>query len=272
MSLDRRRLLHLALALTTVVAAAAGRAVPLRAESAAERGLRIVTSASARGDGYSDLTAKGEMILLTGSGQSSTRRFDNRWIEISSHETRSLLVFNWPGDIRRTGLLTHTFKRKSDDQWLYLPAMERVRRISGSGRSGSFVGSEFAYEDMADQEVDKFDHAWVEDGPCPNGSSTCHVIDRFPRSGSGYNRQRIWLDTSELRLQQVQYFDRRNAHVKTLSISGYRKYLGRFWRASRMDMFNHLTGARTQLNWSNYVFKQGLSADGFTVNALRRIR
>lgn len=105
-----------------------------------------------------------------------------------------------------------------------------------------------------------------------NQSGTCHVIDRVPKTRSGYSRQRIWLDTAELRLQQVQFFDRRGAHLKTLLISGYRQYDGRFWRASQMDMVNHLTGASTRLTWGDYKFDQGLQENAFTVNALRRIR
>lgn len=120
-------------------------------------------------------------------------------------------------------------------------------------------------------EVDKFKHNWIADERCP-GSGQCHVIDGVPTTKSGYSRQRIWLDTAELRLQQVQYFDRRGAHLKTLSVSGYRKYSGRFWRASRMDMINHLTGASTRLNWKGYTFNNGLNENGFTVNALRRMR
>lgn len=241
------------------------------AETAAERGLRIATEASDRSGGYDDITSSGEMILRTSSGQTATRRFDSSWIATQPGASRSLLVFKWPGDIRNTALLTHVYTGKNDDQWLFLPAMERVRRISGSGRSGSFVGSEFAYEDMADQEVDKFRHTWIADQPCPGGG-TCHVIDRVPTGRSGYSRQRVWLDTAELRLQQVQYFDRRGAHLKTLAIGGYRLYAGRFWRASRMDMVNHLTGASTRLNWNGYTFNQGLNENAFTVNALRRIR
>ena len=133
------------------------------------------------------------------------------------------------------------------------------------------MGSEFAFEDMADQEVDKYKHTWVADQGCPSGG-TCHVIDRVPTAKSGYSRQRIWLDTAELRLQQVQYFDRRGAHLKTLVISGYRQYKGRFWRAARMDMVNHLTGANTRLTWKGYNFNQGLKRNAFTENALRRIR
>lgn len=265
MMFDRRKILQLALCLPPFAATAA------RAETAEERGLRIATEASDRRSGYADTTATGEMILRNPGGQEATRQFDSSWISINDSETRTLLVFRWPGDIRNTALLTHTFTGQSDDQWLFLPAMERVRRISGSGRSGSFVGSEFAFEDMVDQEVDKFDHTWITDGPCPTGGN-CHVIDRFPRTRSGYSRQRIWLDTSELRLMQVHYFDRRGAHLKTLQATGYQLYNGRFWRASRMDMVNHLTGASTRLNWSDYRFDQGLSAASFTVNALRRIR
>lgn len=265
MKLTRRFLLGL------VLAASFGAADAALAETAQQKGLRIATAASDRNDGYRDITSTGEMILRTASGQSAKRAFDSSWITISGAETRSLLVFRWPGDIRNTSLLTHTFKGRRDDQWLFLPAMERVRRISGSGRSGSFVGSEFAFEDMVDQEVDKFKHTWIADERCP-GSGQCHVIDRVPTTSSGYSRQRIWLDTAELRLQRVMYFDRRGAHLKTLTISGYRKYKGRFWRASRMDMINHLTGATTRLTWNGYKFDQGLSPNTFTVNALRRIK
>ena len=174
-----------------------------QAETAQERGLRLATEASDRSGGYQDISVSGEMILRTASGQSAERRFDANWFSNSKGASRSLLIFRWPGDIRNTALLTHVFTGKKNDQWLFLPALERVRRISGSGRSGSFVGSEFAFEDMADQEADKFKHQWVADQGCP-GSGKCHVIDRVPTSKSGYSRQRIWLDTSELRLQQVQ--------------------------------------------------------------------
>lgn len=253
---------------------AAGLAPQLTAqtESAETRGLRIATEASARAGGYQDVTASGEMTLRTASGQNATRRFETRWISTGPGRTRSLMVFDWPGDIRNTALLTHAYEGRNDDQWLFLPAMDRVRRISGSGRSGSFVGSEFAFEDMVDQEVDKFDHTWVSDGACPTGGS-CHIIDRLPNTrSSGYSRQRIWLDQAHLRLQQVQYFDRRGAHLKTLTISGYSQHAGRWWRPQRMDMSNHLTGASTRLDWGGYMFNQGLSPNAFTTNALGRIR
>jgi hypothetical protein len=265
MSLNRRLFLSLGLALPILSARTA-----VADTAAEERGLALATEAANRRAGYQDISVAGDMVLRTDSGQEATRRFDASWITTGEGQSRSLLVFRWPGDIRNTALLTHAYSGQTDDQWLFLPAMERVRRISGSGRSGSFVGSEFAFEDMVDQEVDKFDHLWIADQNL-QGRGMCHVIDRFPTTNSGYSRQRIWLDQQELRLQQVHYFDRRGAHLKSLDITGYRRYSNRFWRASRMEMENHLTGASTVLNWGDYQFDQGLRPNAFTVNALRRI-
>ena len=244
--------------------------MPASAQPAVEKGTAIAEEAASRNSGWGDLSVSGEMILTAG-GASSTRRFDAQWVETGRGASRSLIVFRWPGDIQGTALLTHGYAGRNDDQWLWLPSLSKVRRISSSGRSGSFVGSEFAYEDMTDQEIGKFTHTWVQDGACPGGG-TCHIVDRRPRTASGYSLQRVWFDTSNLTIRQVQYYDRRGAHVKTLSISGYRQYQGRFWRASRMVMQNHLTGKATTLTWSGYRFNSGVNPNALSPNALSRIR
>ena len=246
-------------------------ALPGWAETAAEKGLRIATKSADTESGFRDMSADGEMILYSARGATSTRRFENRTVENADNRgSRSLLVFDWPGDIRNTALLTHSFDTAKDDQWLYLPAVRKVRRISSSGRSGSFVGSEFAYEDMVEQDASNFSHVWQRDERCPNGGGTCHVLVRVPKQSSGYSQQAVWLDTAELRYQTIQYYNRRGQLMKTLTISGYRKYKGRFWRPSKMQMVNHLTGKSTVLNWKNYTFNVGLSASEFTPDAVRR--
>lgn len=245
----------------------------LFAETAEGKGLRIAEAASNVERGYDDISVSGEMILHSKGGKIGKRRFDFRTVfnEIDDN-TKSLLIFRWPGDIRNTALLTHANPSREDDQWLYLPAVDKVRRISSSGRSGSFVGSEFAYEDMVDQGVEKFTHLWVKDEKCPTISSQCHVLDRIPTERSGYSMQRVWLDTSKLRLQQIKYYDRRKAHLKTLKVSGYRLYKDRYWRASVMEMKNHLTKKSTTLTWNDFKFDTGVNPNGFSVNALKRLR
>ena len=248
---------------------AAAPLTPALAQSAEQKGEEIVNRAQAQGAGWRDSSSSGQMILYTQGGAQSERRFNAKGLEGSGNNpSASLLVFEWPGDVRDTALLTYSYENKADDQWLYLPSVGRVKRISSSARSGSFMGSEFAYEDMTDQGPDDFNHKWVEDSGCPVGGGTCHVIDRTPKKNSGYALQRIWMNASNLYVVQVQYFDRAGKHVKTLQSSGHKKY-GRYWRASKMRMVNHLTGKSTDLLWSNFKFGNGFSANDFNVQALK---
>lgn len=254
----------------TIVLAVAAVPVIAPAQSAEEKGEQIAERARAAGEGYGDSLAKGEMILYTKGGSKSERRFNSKSLEgRGKSPNASLLVFEWPGDVRDTALLTHSYEEKSDDQWLYLPSVGRVKRISSSARSGSFMGSEFAYEDMTDQGSRNFRHKWVRDEKCPGGGGTCHVLDRTPKKKSGYSLQRVWMNSKDLYIKQVQYFDRAGKHVKTLANSGHRKYLGKYWRPAKMRMVNHLTGKSTDLNWSGYKFRNGFAANDFNVQALK---
>ena len=239
------------------------------AETAAQKGTSIAQMADRADDGFGDLVVDGEMILKTSRGQQSKRRFTTKTREGRGGSAQmTILEFEWPGDIRDTSLLTHSYAGRADDQWLYLPSVGRVKKVTGAGRSGSFVGSEFSYEDMVDQEAGNYSHTWVSDGGCPTGQGTCHVLSRVPKHRSGYSRQVAWIDTSAYRYQAVQFYDRRGQLLKTLTFGGYRQYQGRYWRPSRMVMVNHLTGKSTVLNWSNYRFNVGLSEREFSRHAL----
>lgn len=257
------------LLLTVLLVSAGPGAVP--AQSPEQKGRQIAEAADAAMSGYADFTVSGEMTLQTAGGGASTRRFEMKSIELEGgQETRSLLVFDWPGDIRGTALLTHAFQNRQDAQWLYLPSVGRVKKISGSGRSGSFVGSEFAYEDMVEQDVSNYSHVWIRDEACPNGGGQCHVIQRTPQYSSGYSQQIAWIDTAGKLYQTIQYFDRRGQLNKTLAISGYRVHNSRFPRPARMVMDNHQTGKRTILDWKDYRFNTGLHSGQFTQQAMTR--
>jgi len=233
------------------------------AQSPEERGLAIAQKAEGLTDRYNDLTADGKMVLNAGGGQ-SVREFSYKAQNISGGN-QSVLVFSWPGDIRDTGLLTISSAGRSDDQWIFLPAARRVKRISSSSRSGSFVGSEFAYEDMVDQDLNDFSYLWVREEGC------CDVVERYPTYASGYEKQVVWYSKSSGLPQQIEYYPKRGNKSKVLKISGYRNY-GSVWRPSQMMMSNLLTGRSTSLSWNNYRFNIGLGSGDFTTRALERGR
>ena len=242
-----------------------------QAESAEEKGLRIALDASARIDGFGDFTAEMTMLLRDRKGRETRRQMRLKVLEVDGDGDKSLFVFDQPRDVRGTALLSHSHVNADDDQWLYLPALKRVKRINSSSRSGAFMGSEFTYEDMSTPEVEEFSYRYLRDEPC--GEFTCTVTEQVPLDEkSGYSRKVVWQDTVELRTWKVELFDRRNSHLKTLSFADYGLYLDQFWRAGEMTMVNHLTGKSTVLQWTNFRFRTSIDDSEFTQTALRRVR
>lgn len=243
----------------------------VHAQSAEEIGLQITTESRQKQYGFVNYTANLTMILRNKQGKESSRKVRLKVLEVEGDGDRSLFVFDEPRDVKGTGFLVHAHKFEPDDQWLYLPALKRVKRISSSKQSGSFMGSEFSYEDLGAVEVEKYTYRYLRDEPC--GDLQCAVLERVPvSSDSGYSRHLVWYDRDELRLQQVQYFDRRDSHLKTMTLENYEKYLENYWQANKVFMVNHLTGKSTDMLWSDLEFKTDLDESNFTKTALKRVR
>ena len=245
--------------------------VMAQAETPEEKGLRLAREASALNDGFGDFTAALTMLLRDRKGRETRRQMRLKVLEVPGDGDKSLFVFDEPRDVRGTALLNHGHINIDDDQWLYLPALKRVKRINSSSRSGAFMGSEFTYEDMSTQEVEEYTYKYLRDEPC--GELACTVTEQVPLDEkSGYSRKVVWQDEDELRTWKVDLYDRRNSHLKTLTFAGYRQYLDRFWRAGEMTMVNHLTGKSTVLEWTDFRFRTNLDDGEFTQTALRRVR
>ncbi len=242
------------------------------AETPEEKGLAIAVEAERRDTGYGNSTADMLMILKNRHGQESRRQIRIRNLEVNNDGDKSLSIFDSPKDVKGTAFLNYTHKVGDDDQWLYLPALKRVKRISSRNKSGSFMGSEFSYEDIASQEIEKYSYKWQKDEEYEG--MDCFVMERYPvdKKNSGYSRQMAWIDKEEYRTLKVEYYDRKNAHLKTLTMTGHKQYEGQFWRAAEMYMVNHQTGKSTLLQFSNYKFKVGLNDSDFNKNSLKRAR
>ncbi len=233
-----------------------------------ERGLAIAREADRRTAGYDDYEARLTMVLVSRNGKERVREMEVSALARSGEGERTLLVFRSPRDLAGTALLSHSHAGAGDDQWLYLPAMKRVKRIAAANQSGSFMGSEFAYEDIGSREVGSFTYRYG--GEDRIGDIEVYVVERFPvDEGSGYSRQRVCLDRIEYLPRRIEYFDSRGEHVKTLTLANYAQH-GPYWRAGTMTMENHRTGAVTRLEWGDFRFDAGLSERRFTADGLGR--
>lgn len=242
------------------------------AETAEEKGLAIAREADMRDTGFGDFSADMQMVLKNKHGQESVRKIRIRTLEVEGDGDKNISIFNTPPDVKGTAFLTHTHKVGDDDQWLYLPALKRVKRISSRNKSGSFMGSEFAYEDISSQEVEKYTYKWIRDEAYDG--TECFVVASYPvdKKNSGYTRQVSWIDKSEYRVFKIDFYDRKNSHLKTLTFKEYHQYLNKYWRPDEMNMVNHQNGKSTRLTWSNYKFQVGLKARDFSKNSLKRAR
>lgn len=241
------------------------------AETPQEKGLAIAVEMDKRNTGWQDSQADMVMTLRNKQGEESIRSLRVKSLEVEGDGDKSMTIFDEPKDVRGTALLTFSHKVDPDDQWLYLPALKRVKRIASRNKSGPFMGSEFAFEDLSSQEVEKYTYTYLRDEPCAD--MQCFVVERIPTDKySGYTRQLAWIDQTEYRAIKIEFYDRKKSLLKTLDFEGYTQYLDQYWRPAMMKMNNHQTGKSTDLAWSNYDFQTGLEDGDFTKNSLKRAK
>ena len=237
------------------------------------KGTAIAVEWDRRNQGFGDTTAVMKMELENRKGNKSTRSMKQKILEIPGENQgdKSLTIFDKPRDIKGTAFLSFAKIFDPDDQWIYLPAAKRVKRISSKNKSGPFVGSEFAYEDLTAQELGKYTYKWLRDQPC--GDLTCAVIEQTPTyENSGYTKMEAQYDLSEYRQQKIDYFDRKGKLLKTLVYSDFRLHLDKYWRAYDLFMQNHQTGKKTRLVFDEIKFQTGLKDGDFRKNTLKRIK
>lgn len=244
----------------------------VHAETPEEKGLAIALEGDKRGEGWVDSLVNLKMVLVDKSGKESKRDMRVKSLEgKEGNGDKSLMIFDTPKDQKGVAMLTFTHKTKSDDQWLYLPALKRVKKISSRNKSGPFVGSEFAFEDISNQEVEKYKYKYLRDEVVDG--MDCFVSERYPEDKySGYTKQVAWIDKAEYRVLKVEYYDRKKSLLKTLKNTGFQQYLGKFWQPDLSVMTNHQTGKATRLEYENYKFKVGLKDKNFSKNSLKRAK
>jgi len=236
------------------------------AQTPEERGLEIAKAAEQADLGFNSSTVNLKMTLKNKNGQTSERDLTTKTLELTEDGDKSLIVFNSPKDVKGTSTLTFTHKIGSDDQWLFLPSIKRVKRISSNNKSGPFVGSEFAYEDLSSQEIEKYSYKFIKEN---NGLLVVEQDPVDPKSG--YTRRLVTYNKNKgYRIEKVEFYDRKNSLLKTLTYSEYKLYKIKFWRAGIFNMVNHQSNKETSLKFSNYNFEANLSEEDFTQVALKR--
>lgn len=244
--------------------------ISLHAASPTDRGQDIAITADGRLHGYGDMQARMEMVLVSPSGETASRVLRVQSLESAGGSEKTLMVFETPRDLAGTALLTRNQPQGEDEQWLYLPSIKRVKQIGARNKSGPFMGSEFAFEDIVTPYWQKYTYRFLREES--RDGLPCQVVERTPKdTWSGYTRQVMWVDREESLIRRIEYYDRKNTLLKTYSAGKFKPY-GKHWRPSEMLMVNHQTGKQTRLLWTDYRFAAGLKEEQFSQNALQRVK
>jgi hypothetical protein len=233
-------------------------------------GRDIMVKVDEKPDG-DDMYSTLKMTLINKRGKKRERIIAS-WSKDYGKDKKTVMYFRKPADVRGTGFLSHEWDDPSqdDDRWLYLPALKKVRRISGSSKNDYFMGSDFTYDDMGDRSVDEDKHLLLKEETIDG--FTCWVIESQPVDENYmYSKVIRWIRQDALISVKTEFYDRRGELLKSLTVSDIRKHQG-YWTIFKMHMDNIQENHQTILEFDEVNYDTGIKDNLFKVSTLERGR
>jgi len=220
--------------------------------------------------GFLSEQTEGTMILTSARGKETIRQFDYYiYEETPTQGSKSLMKVLFPADLRGVGLLGHQNKERDDDQWLYLPAVGKTKRIVGGSKKGRFIGSDFTYEDLSPRNIEDYSYKLIKTEPCLD--TICYVIESLPVNiKSQYSKSIAWIRNDNFQTIKLDLYDNKGVHIKTSFFEDYTLLLNQYWRSRKVIMKDLKKKRRTTLVFKNIKLKAGLTDSKFSKTALER--
>ncbi len=241
----------------------------LRAEADRVTGRDVMVMEDERPDG-DDRTSVMKMTLVNKRGSTRVR-------EVSSYskdygkDKKSVMVFERPADVKGTAFLSWEYDdpSKEDDKWLYMPAMKKVRRISGASKNEYFMGSDFTYDDMGDRHVDEDTHTML--GEEAVGEHVCWKIESVPVDPDDmYTRKVLWISKTAHMVLKAEYYDK-DGLLKVYRVLDFGRE-GGFWTVRHSEMENIIRDHKTVMEFDSMQYDTGLQDRLFKVSSIQRGR
>lgn len=262
----RGRALAIALLLTVAPAA-----------PAAETARQILDRRKALEDGpqhWTDRHQRMKLAIVDKRGGERLRELEVYERRYPRDESKTIVFFHAPAEVKGTGFLAFTHKGRPADQWLYLPELQRVRQITARTRNESFMGTDLSYHDLdLIQEIPSWSEAdatsKLRGDETVDGTPT-HVVELTPqREDIGYERIVLWLGKEDLVPRRLEFYAGDAAPKKRVGQSEIRT-IGAIPTAHRMNVETPAAGSHTTIEVSDVQFNQGLEEDLFSQRFLER--
>jgi len=235
----------------------------------AQTGRDIVLRVKNRPDGETRY-AEMQLTLTKKNGNQRNRKMIS-WAMDEGKDTKKIMFFTYPGDVKGTGFLTWDYDQagKEDDKWLYLPAMKKTRRISGSSsKTDYFMGTDFTYDDMGGRSVDEDTHTLLREEE--KGGHKCWVVESVPKdSHEIYSKKVSWIRQDCDTAVYVEFYDKLNKLHRVMTVQDIQKIDG-FWTVMKMEMTNVQSGHSTQITVTGPKYDIAVDKSLFTVAKLEK--
>lgn len=234
-------------------------------------GLSIMKQVDKANQGFKGEKSTMVLTLTNAKGSSVQRELSAQIHEDVKAGNKSLVEFHRPLDVKGVKLLTWSNVGSANSQWLYLPKFKRVKKINGAGAGGSFMGSEFSYEDIGGMTLDKYKYKLLKEEKF--SGEDVWVIEATPKNKSSYKRQETWISKKFNAAMQVKYYDKKNKLLKVSTVAGFKpiKVGGKsFYRPDSITMKNKQNKKSSALTWKNRKVGQSISPSTFRSTTLKR--
>ncbi|MDT8318442.1 MAG: outer membrane lipoprotein-sorting protein [bacterium] len=232
---------------------------------AAPAALGIVKKWDGRDKGK-DLVSKSTFTLINKRGQERVRKTRRYWIDMEGKnglDEKSIIFFDEPSDVKGTSLLNWSYEdaEKDDDQWLYLPALRKIKRIASSDKEKSFMGSDLTFDDMGDRNIMEDEYKLLGEENF-NGHG-CFVVEMTPKDKKYmYSRKVKWIDAAQFIDYKTEFYDRKGRFLKRQLIEW--KQIDNVWVITRMSVKNDQTGHSTVIEIGDISLNGGVKESQFT--------
>jgi hypothetical protein len=249
--------------------------MPFVARAEAPTGREIMELVDARDDG-DNLTQDMEMILIDKRGERRERTIRLLSRDVGE-DTQSIMFFLSPAPVKDTGFLTYDYDAsdRDDDQWLFLPALKKTKRIATGDKSGSFMGSDFTYSDMTDRDLDHYDYKLLKEDEL--AGHPVWIVEAIPNSEdeieeTGYTKTVAFVRQDNYVVVRAKSWVKKGKREKYLDVKSLELIDG-IWIPTETHMTTKkakTTLHKTVLKAHNVRFNQAHGEDLFTVRSLER--
>jgi len=235
---------------------------PANAQYTGQQVMEKVYSNPSGNDTQGSLT----MTLTNSRGEQRVRTL-KQFIKDDGKMEKKIMFFVTPADVKNTSFMNWSYTDgRSDDQWIYLPALKRTKRISSDGKSDYFMGSDFTYDDLGDRHPNQDNHKLLRE-EIVDGKD-CYVVESSPKEDNYmYSKTITWVMKDNYLGLKREFYDERGRLLKVLSIEKFDKVDG-FWTILETEMHNVQKDHRTNMKFNDVQKNKGIPDSKFTERSM----